>query len=427
MHLPRLALPLAVAAAILAAAPAASAVRRAPCIPGTKKPVCHIWTGKVKAVDDGDTVNVKINGSRGQSKIRLTGIQAMELHKYGKRAGREGECTAVAATVLLERTIRRGRSKARIAALKPGSITGKRARLRRSIAVKIGGRWVDPAAEVLRAGLALWFPNAAEWPWNRKYAILAAKAARKGIGVWDPTTCGSAATALTMKVKWDAIGQDNRNVAGEWVRVTNTDPVTTVSLDGWWLRDSHLRPRYRFPRSAVLPPGGSLRVFVGRGSNTPDSFYWGLREAVFENVVGGRRAIGDGAYLFDRRGDLHAHIQYPCQLSCRDPAAGRVDVLATSRGTEYITIRNTSSEPLDLTHYEIENQPWFYEFPRGTVLAPGERLTLFILEGSGTGVVQSWGLAVPILNDRKDVVTLRNPLGAPVRCHAWGRMKCPRV
>ena len=103
---------------------------------------------------------------------------------------------------------------------------------------------------------------------------------------------------------------------------------------------------------------------------------------MFENVVGGRRAIGDGAYLFDRKGDMHAYIQYPCQLSCRDPAAGRVDVLATSRGTEYITIRNTSSQPLDLTHYEIENQPWFYEFPRGTVLAPGEELVLFVVQGS---------------------------------------------
>lgn len=381
----------------------------------------------MKAVDDGDTVNVRIKGSRGQSKIRLTGIQAMELHKYGKRAGRAGECTAVEATELLERKIRLGKSKARIAALKPGSITGKRARLRRSIAVKIRGRWVDPAAEVLRAGLALWFPNAAEWAWNRKYAILAAQAARKRIGVWDPTTCGSEATALTMKVKWDAIGQDNKNIAGEWVRITNNDPVKSVSLDGWWLRDSHLRPRYKFPRSAVVAPGGSLRVFVGRGQNTADGFYWGLGEAVFENVVAGRRAIGDGAYLFDRKGDMHAYIQYPCQLSCRDPAAGRVEVVATGRGTEYITISNTSAQPLDLTEYEIENQPWFYEFPRGTVIPPGERLVLFVLTGSGSGLVQNWGLPAPILNDRKDVVTLRNPLGAPVRCHAWGGMKCPRV
>ena len=139
-HLRRLALPLAIAAAVLACAPTASAARRAPCIPGTKKPVCHIWTGKVKAVDDGDTVNVRIKGSRGQSKIRLTGIQAMELHKYGKRAGRAGECTAVEATELLERTIRRGKSKAgsrrSSRAASPASARGCAARSRsRSAAV----------------------------------------------------------------------------------------------------------------------------------------------------------------------------------------------------------------------------------------------------------------------------------------------------
>ena len=50
-----------VAALSLALAPAASAERvkppkRGPCVPGKEKPLCYVWTGKVKPVDDGDTV-----------------------------------------------------------------------------------------------------------------------------------------------------------------------------------------------------------------------------------------------------------------------------------------------------------------------------------------------------------------------------------
>lgn len=427
MYLVRLAPALVLLAGVLMAPPTASAARGW-CMPGSKKPKCHVWHGKVKAVDDGDTVNVKFRGSRGLAKIRLTGIQAMELHKYGKKAGRSGECTAVEATELLERIIRRGRSNARVAALKKGSTTGKRGRLRRSIAVKINGRWVDVAAEVLRAGLALWFPNNAEWAWNRSYARLAAEAASKRIGVWDPTACGGQATSLSLKVKWDADGNDNQNIAGEWVRVTNHDMTRAVSLGGWWLRDSHLRPRFTFPSSASLPPGGSLRVHVGRGANGVDSFSWGLGETVFENVEGGPRAIGDGAYLFDRNGDLQAHTQYPCQVNCRDPLAGKIQLTATPRGNESITLVNTSPSAVDLSQYEIENSPWFYEFGFGTVLQPGQRLVLFVGSGSdSSAVVRNWGKSAFILNDGKDAVIFRNPLGAPVVCHSWGGFKCPRV
>src|SRR5687768_7967559 len=122
--------------AMLVAVPTAHA-RKAPCIPGQKKPKCVIWDAKVKAVDDGDTFNVKIKGQRGLQKVRVTGIQAMELTRYGKKRGRRGYCTGVEATELLESFIRRGRSKARLLAIHANSrAEGNRFRLRRSILVK---------------------------------------------------------------------------------------------------------------------------------------------------------------------------------------------------------------------------------------------------------------------------------------------------
>ena len=416
--------------AALVAAPAASA-RVGPCVPGSKKPVCHISQAKVGPVHDGDTFRARIGKSRRLQLVRMTGVQAMELHRYGRRAGRLGECNAVEATIALERLIRRKR--VRLVSQRRNAITvGERGRLRRAVYVKKGGRWIDPAVELLRKGLALWFPNGQEWAWNRKYSVLAAKAARQGVGLWNPTSCASGPnqeSPLSMKVRWDADGTDSKNINGEWARITNHDPVNAVPLHRWWFRDSHLRPRVTFGRSAVIPPGGSIRVLVGRGRDTADTFHWGLNEGVWENVVGGARAMGDGGYLFDPQGDLRAYVQYPCRIGCTDPASGRVSIRATYRGTEFITVRNTSARPLDLTGYEISNVPWFYELFPATVLAPGQQLVLFIERGPALdgALVRNWGFRKGILADKADVVTLRNPVGAPVACHKWGRAKCPRV
>jgi hypothetical protein len=55
---------------------------------------------------------------------------------------------------------------------------------------------------------------------------------------------------------------------------------------------------------------------------------------------------------------------------------------------------------------------------------------LYVGRGPGRGkkaIVKNWGFSVGLLADRKDAVTLRNPLGAPVACHSWGGVKCPKV
>ena len=84
--------------ALLILAPAAEA-RRGPCIPGIKRPTCHVWTAKVMAVADGDTVNVRVrqNGRWSERRdVRLTGVQAMELRSYS-RVGAAGAAPATRA------------------------------------------------------------------------------------------------------------------------------------------------------------------------------------------------------------------------------------------------------------------------------------------------------------------------------------------
>src|SRR4051794_16413165 len=68
-----------VLALLTLAAPADAAT--GPCIPGGGGPRCHVWTGKVTFIADGDTINVDIarDGTHKPRPIRFTGINAMEL------------------------------------------------------------------------------------------------------------------------------------------------------------------------------------------------------------------------------------------------------------------------------------------------------------------------------------------------------------
>ena len=413
--------------------PASAKPKRGPCIPGTKAPLCSIWTGKVKPVDDGDTVNVDIRGdlTARKAKVRLTGLQAMEVRSYSRYYGRTGECHAIEATERLEDLIRRSKNRVRLAALRPTSITGARGRLRRSLAVRHRGRWMDVGEVLLREGLALWFPNPVEWAWNGVYSRLAEQAAQRRVGLWNPEACGvgpAPQNSLRLKVKWNADDDDSRNVGGEWARITNTDPVNDVALGGWWFRDSHLR-RYTFPPTAVVPAGGSITLRVGTGTGDENTFYWGLDEAVFENATDDERQIGDGGYLFDPQGDLRAAVQYPCRTACVEPLAGKVEVDAAYKAPESIRVRNVSTEIINLHEYEIESVPWFYEFGSDALLAPGQTFTLWVGNSllPDTVLAKSWGKSVYLLSDKKDVVTLRSPRGAPIACAAWGGEQCPSV
>ena len=111
-----------------------------------------------------------------------------------------------------------------------------------------------------------------------------------------------------MTVNPDADGNDGQNINGEWVRIRNTG-TRAVSLHRWWFRDSDLR-RYTFPASAVVPAGGSVTLHMGHGSDTRDTFYWGPRQPPLDNPSGDDRAMGDGGYLFDPRGNLRHWVIY---------------------------------------------------------------------------------------------------------------------
>jgi endonuclease YncB( thermonuclease family) len=445
LRLPLLSFLAALAASVLAA-PAAHASWKAPCLEGGKGPKCIFWNAKAKFIADGDTIKAVVadDPTRTLQLIRFNGINAMELHRYSKyRNRRRGDCHGTDAAAFVGRYVRRSSWKVRLAAQRASSRTGGRHRLRRSVWVKVGGRWRDLARLEMEAGLALWLPNDVEWAHNLEYHQLAEQAVAAQRGLYDPGSCKAGPDQdlpISLTINWDADGGDNANRNDEWVDIHNAG-LRPLSLKGWWFRDSWLRfnrpgiPGFEFPPSTVIPPSGTLRLRMGCGANAPLDLHWCQPASIFENVSNGQRNIGDGGYLFDPNGDVRASQMYPCVYACVDPLAGKVNVDVHYSTPELITIANTSAAPIDLAghvlrlHYVGHKDSYIfgYAFRAGTILQPRE--SMLIHPGGSRGDRDTMRerylhRGFYVLSDNGGVVSLRTATDMVTDCFSWGRGHC---
>ena len=418
-----------VGAILLVPAAAEARARDGSCLLRRGSPICLIWQGKVTFIADGDTINVDIDGdgTHTSKKIRITGIQAMEQTTYPVAAARRrGDCHAVEATDRLEALLRAGKMRVRVAAQDPTSRS--RGRLLRGIAVKLNHKWIDVGRVLMQEGQALWLPYHGEHAWNRDYSILQARAQTAHLGLWNPDYCGIGpgdVTNLRMWVNWDADGNDDLDPNGEWIRFKNTDPVNSMDLGGWYVRDSGLR-RFTFPAGTFVPPGGEITVYDGRGDSTGTELYWGLKYPAFENVTRDEKAMGDGAYLFDPQGDLRLSFVYPCRSNCSDPNQGSLQLTAIPKGREAVRITNVGAAPIDLEPYRLTSTPYGYSFAPDSVIQPGEvmRVRLGDALADDRPLTRYWATNGPILNNGGDSVQLRTYDDRVVACTAWGSKSC---
>lgn len=399
----------------------------APCTPYGDGTVCQIQTARVTEVNDGDTIDVDIDGDgrRHVDHIRFIGVQAMEQTRYSVTPSkRRGQCHALEATDLVEKLMRQGHHRVRLAAQRPS--TDRVGRLIRSVAVRIGGRWRDVGEIEMSRGVTLWMHNTTETAWNARYNRLGQRAALEHVGLWNPTACGtgpSQGVPLKMWVMSDPVGDDARDVNAEYMRVQNRG-TTAVSLAGWWVRDSGLR-RFTFPPGTVLAPGHTITVRSGRGSSAGETFFWGLPGTVFENSANGGGA-GDGAFLFDPAGDLRSWMNYPCLVACSDPNQGALRVTANAiRGPEYVAVRNVSDHAIDLFGYELR-LPGAYGFGPDSVLQPGESMQIFIGgdPARDTRLVKSIGYRGAYLPDSGGTAAVTTFDEIVLGCDAWGSGHC---
>jgi endonuclease YncB( thermonuclease family) len=384
----------------------------------------------VTFVADGDTLDVDVfgDGTSRPLRLRVIGINATELSVYSHDPRkRRGACHAVEAAARLDRLVRGSRRLVRLSSQQRVSKAGHR--YRRSVFVRVNGRWRDAGQILVDEGHALWLAGGSEWAHNSRYAHGAQKAKAASLRLWNPRYCGSDASdasPLRMWVNWDAEGVESQNLNGEWVKIKNQG-ASDLPIGGWWLRDSFLA-RYTFPAYAVVPAGGTITLFVGSrpasDPNTSTHFYWGRARPIFDNA--GARGMGDGGYLFDRQGDLRLSMLYPCRYACADPLKGAVAVTAHPSNPEEVFVRNASAFPVDLEGYVVDNPPYIYSFGPSTILGPGERLRLIVMGGpaNDTPLVKYWGKSKYILNDGGDLVRLRTQTDIAIDCFAWGSGSC---
>ncbi|MDP9406053.1 MAG: lamin tail domain-containing protein [Actinomycetota bacterium] len=411
----------AVAAALALAVPAS--------VPAATATELQTWYGTVVHISDGDTFEVDVDDDGlGPVVVRMTGVQAMEMHKS---TSEPPECHAAEAEASLGRLI--DGKRVRLSAVDADS-RGLRNRLVRFVEVYRDGVWRDVNLAQLRRGHALWMPHPTETVRHLTYNRAAAAAAARGAALWDIDTCGAGphhSVPLELWAQWDADSKDALNVNGEWVKLRNRSTTETLTLDGWSLRDTALR-EYRFPSDTSVPPGQTLTVHVGVGTDSGLTRYWGLSAPIFENVPADR-SLGDGAYLFDPDGDLRAWFTYPCARLCSDPLRDQVVVSAVQyKSPESIQLRNVGTASVDLYGYLLESWPYGYDFPEGSTLAPGETLTVAV--GCPTDscamsrLKQYWyKYGDPngqFLDNTGDAVRLRTFDGIKIDCGSWGTGTC---
>jgi hypothetical protein len=399
--------------------------RNGSCGPGGRA-TCQVWTGKVKTINDGDTIGVDIDGdgSRRVWQIRFTGVQAMEETRYSADPRKlRGQCHAVAAALYVHKLVRKGHRRVRLTSQSPRTDT--EGRLFRFVEVRYGGRWHDVGSLEMARGLTLWMNQPTDPIWNATYNRLGQGAAQRHIGLFNPTTCGNGPAQDVPLKTWvmsDPIGFDS--AAGEYIKVRNLHATRAIDLGGWWVRDSGLR-RFRFPAGTRLGPGQTLTVHVGAGQRSGNDFYWGLVMTIFENSATGN-GDGDGAYLFDPKGDLRSWSIYPCLVACTDPNQGAVEVTAHPRRDEYVEIANVSGHDVDLYGYGLFLGGGVYEFAESSVLPPGRTMTVDIggSPARDTAFVRHAGIGGSYLPDGGGAAALRNAEEVVLDCDAWGSGSC---
>lgn len=155
-------------------------------------------------------------------------------------------------------------------------------RIRRSLAVRIDGRWVDVGKLLVSEGYALWLPDSTENAWNVTYSTLAQQAAATRRRLYNREYCGAGpgrAAQVRMTLNPNAEGNDGETVNGEYAILENTG-TRPLPIAGWWFRDSALR-QYTFPSGATIPADGSVRLRMGAGRRTAQEFFWGLDSPPF--------------------------------------------------------------------------------------------------------------------------------------------------
>ena len=235
----------------------------------------------VLSVTDGDTIEVRLEYGTVE-RLRLIGTNSPE----------DGECFSTEATVGLA-----------------DLILGETVYLESDVSDRdqfdrlLRYVWTTDQRHVNEITVAEGWAIAREYPPDTarttELAAAQGRAADAEAGLWAPDACGVAVAADVeiVRIEYDAPGNDNNNLNGEWVEIRNNE-ATAVDLTGWVLKDESASHRYQFPRAFTLQGGATVLVYTGCGQDTATALYWCKQgSAVWNND-------GDTGFLLDPSGNV---------------------------------------------------------------------------------------------------------------------------
>jgi micrococcal nuclease len=235
---------------------------------GTRATVTYVF--------DGDSIEVEIEGRKEQ--IRLIGINAPEGDECF------GEPARDALIAYLD-----GKDVALLDG--SGSDADQYGRLLRY--VYVGGENIN--GRMLADGNAVTLQG--DHRYNEAFVEIANLAADAGYGMWAADACGPwpAPGMNILDVQYNPPGPDDEQLNDEYVTITN-DGAVDIDLVGWTLRDESSQNRYLFG-DVELPPGASVTVRTGCGSDRSDTLHWCAERPIWSNA-------GDTAMLQDTHGNI---------------------------------------------------------------------------------------------------------------------------
>lgn len=242
-------------------------------------------TALVLSVTDGDTIDVLVDGV--VETVRLIGINANE----------SGECYSDEATAALVGLV----DQHEIHMVRDHNDRDIYGRLLRYLFVD--DLFVNEELVAMGAAIARRYP-----PDTARTATLEAaqaKAQAQRLGMWAEDACGGGPSAdlVIEELNYDAPGNDNENLNGEWIVIRNNSQVA-AALDGWVVKDESASHRYQFPAGFTLGPGARVTLYTGCGTDTKDALFWCKKgSAVWNNS-------GDTGFLLDPSGNIVSMFAY---------------------------------------------------------------------------------------------------------------------
>lgn len=230
--------------------------------------------------------------------------------------------------------------------------------------------------------------------------------------LWPCDPCGPVPDVRIQFVNPDAPGVDNDNPNGEFLDLKNWSGGTVV-FTAWSLVTGS--KQYHFKEGFSLPPGGEVRLFVGKGKDSSGEIYWGRNSAAFNND-------SDTVELFSAFNDVvdcYGWGGTPCDRPPNPlPISFTVDYTGSDPNDESFEVKNTGTPSIDLEDFKLVYRGHVFEFPDGFVLRGHSSVTIFVGKGTNTTSQLYWGHSETLITS-SGIVWIYDSTGSLVASKTW--------